>query len=448
MFMLLLLISMATDTKVSQLVQDIKALDEEEIPVKKELVHRITLLGMDSGLEDYTNLTQLTPGIAPTEAQLTFVGKQDPLGYRVVNLVAQDVIENWFEIVDGDSNKIKDKDKIAQDYSERTNLRALSQEHIANVRREGKSVIVDWERFALKDKTFKPVLPLEVFDIAHLEVIDSQTTGEPETIKVTKEFPSISRTFAVPIEFCYYSEYDSSLIPVYFDISIARNIAWSTGQTFFRYGQGFPVIKVPKDIPVDSESYQRVENQFKRMHKILGMILEGDMDLDFKGAVGTALDPTAYMKVIYERVAAGSGIPYSMLVGAPMGAKLSSETDQTDYWKLIKGEQSIRWKYFFQDIMTKGAKLPPDEKADWNVGFKHPQPSETDRLGQELLSEQVNQMKLSYMTVDEVRKLNKLPSMPEEEKEELSDNPDEEEEEDEGKGTVKKIIETVTRRGK
>jgi hypothetical protein len=160
------------------------------------------------------------------------------------------------------------------------------------------------------------------------------------------------------------------------------------------------------------------------------------MTLEFKGAAGTTLDPQPFFKSNLEQIAIATGIPQAKLVGAQAGAVTGSDVNMQDYFKVISriqnGEptrvirQVIRW-------LAESSQIPhlqvssdnKDKEATvgdfrrktvhnydvvWNSAFEL---SEVDKAKIALDNARANQIKLDYMTLDEVRGEEDLEPLPE-----------------------------------
>jgi hypothetical protein len=165
------------------------------------------------------------------------------------------------------------------------------------------------------------------------------------------------------------------------------------------------------------------------------------MDFEFKGASGATLNPEPFFETNTKQIAKATGFPKSILEGAEAGALTGSEKNDQQYYKRIAGLQvkyngAHRWVIdcLVESGQIGGAKAQADSKPigvmqrllrlkhnipavfadaveskkvdysiEWNSSFELDAEVEA-RIA--LLTEQANQIKLQYMTVDEVRTQN------------------------------------------
>jgi len=132
-------------------------------------------------------------------------------------------------------------------------------------------------------------------------------------------------------------------------------------------------------------------------------------------------------------------VPEPVLRGAQAGAVTGSEINQRQYFKVVSAiqtslEEIVRWviDHLAEARQIKGLPYLEDEKIsekmkrwirrdvqprlqpfkyeiEWVSAFEL---TELDQANAELLKEQANQVRLQYMTVDEVRKMNELEALP------------------------------------
>lgn len=355
----------------------------------------------------HQSVRAVTPGLTYDPTLLEFLAKQDPIGSRVCYGVAKDIIENWFEVVDNETeDPIEALNEQAQEWTEDANLRQMLVQLLFSERWGGYAILVDWTQVG----DYKPPFVLDVFDRTQYSIKEwNEDTGEPTVYEVTKKLGTKSRQILVPAKSVYHlstrgDRYEGSsvLLPIYYDLVTAYNLAYSIGQTFFRYGSGFPVVTYPQ--PIDDDVRDATETILQSFHAVTGWIEEGGATLRFAGVEGFALDPEKYMNPIIDRCSAGTGIPSQIIKGAEAGALASSQTNQTDYWKVIKGEQTLI-KWFIEDILTRSAGLPDDNT--WKIQWAHPQASALEEL-----EIQERELKLQRLEETPVLDPNNLPTQP------------------------------------
>ena len=208
----------------------------------------------------------------------------------------------------------------------------------------------------------------------------------------------------------------SVLEPIYDDLTILRNIRWGLGQTIFRFGSGFPHVKVKGAKKKDLEDLEAGQ-QFKNLQARTYFLSSDTTELEFKGAAGKALNPEPYYAPILENIAAGSGVPLAILRGAQAGALTGSEVNEREYFKLISDAQSRYEPAVRQliDALIECGQI----RYKWNVqrGYRIVwlgafEMSEQTKAAVELQKAQACDLKLGWMTVDEVRAEQDLKELP------------------------------------
>lgn len=349
----------------------------------------ITLIGVDSDTDVIDDVHKvfraITPATKLTQSLLLWLAEKGPIGHRITYLVATHVIHNWFNIVDPVTEvKIPELNLQVEEYAKRVDLRKWLIRWLYGERWGGWAIVVDWTKFKLEgNKILKPSFELEVFTRDTAEIIWDTKTFLPKAYKVTKTGGPNSRQIEVPADIVYHLTTrgsdpiigQSAIDPVGYDLITLFNLAYGTGQTFFRQGMGFPVYRI-KNAKISDPDKAVILNNFKNLHKSLGMVMKGDDDFDFKGAAGAVLDPEKYIGPIMKRVSAGSGVPKMVLEGAQAGALASSETDQLNLNEFNKGIQSLI-QNSIETLLEKSAGLPD---SGWKIKFNEPQLSRKEQL--------------------------------------------------------------------
>ena len=381
-----------------------------------------TVIGLDSHEDIISDthkiLRAITPSTILTWPLLLFFAEMDPIGFRITYQTASNVIYNWFTIVDPvTGEKLDDLETQKEAFDRTVDLRAILIRWLYGERWGGWSIVVDWARFPMPPNTIlAPSQSLEVFTRETATIVWDDETFLPRAYKVTKKGGSFSRVIEVPADIVYHLatrgddpiEGMSALQPVGYDLTSLINITWGAGQTFFRSGTGFPVYTVPKGNlkPADKAALQ---TQFKRIHTLMGMIIQGDHRLEFVGNKGTALNPEEYIDPVMKRISAGSGIPKMILEGAQAGALASGQTDQLNMNQFNKTIQSLI-THSLEDLLIGSAGFPDD---GWKIKFNDPQLSRLEQLDEEQKEIEVKSAKLDLERKENAKTTPKSPDKPE-----------------------------------
>lgn len=366
-----------------------------------------------------------------------FASTREPVGVRVTSHVATDIFDNWFTVTDVKGDKgDKDLNSKVQAVMEAFKVRQQLIRACDFERTYGTSVIVfgyDDEPDALM---LKEPLP---DDRAALNIMQLYAYSKPRLTQIFKVTETTDPRLGLPkayeinqnlaqsiiynwtrVEHCatrlrdhpFFGE--SSLDPIWDDMTVYRNVRWGVGQTMFRVGGGVPVIKL-KGTPAQVTAWQS-EGRFKNLHQRTYMVLGLEESFEFKGAQGSALNPTPYVEASIESISIGSNIPKVQLRGAQAGSLSGSETNLKEYFGFISSLQTL-WNPTVKNILHRFMETgqiettAEDVVITWNPSFKM---SEIDLARISLQNAMANKNMLSYMTIDEVRARDKLDPMEDE----------------------------------
>ncbi len=288
--------------------------------------------------------TVIKPGDPINYPLYEWYARNDPVSYRICYGVSRDIYENWFAITDKEGEVIEDLDNKAQEFTEEVNLSKLAIEYTFHERWGGYSLVVDWSRFP----NITPDQRFEAFGYNTVEITQDLETGNVTNYKVEVDLGDYVRFIDVDPEFTYKiatrTMFDklkgSPAIQAVFQTLVDFwHVRYSAGQAFARYGTGFPFFSSEESFaPEDLTAINYIIDNFDT---ITGLKLDNKIKFDFKGLQGQALDPQKYEAVFLNAISAGSFVPKSILTGSEQGAKLTSEIDQDDYFKFLRGEQEL-----------------------------------------------------------------------------------------------------------
>jgi hypothetical protein len=411
--------------------------------------------------------TELGAGFGDTitDDDRQFASEREPVANKLTYGVARDVFDKWFTIDDpsteGGDPKI---DEAVQNALTVLKAKEKLTKAVEYERIYGWSLIVgsfnDVSDVKSLEKPLRQGSQLKQIEAYPKTKVIAWTTDEkPNSLRFGE--PEIYMIYRGEGEYLYihYSRCfkvqtringSSVLNPVWDDLTCGRNIRWGAAQWMYRTGGGFPVIKFPLGTTIEQLEEWVDSSAFSNLMSRTYIGITGDMDFDFKGAAGSVLDPQPFFHTNLEQISAGSGIPEPMLRGAQAGALTGSEVNQQQYYKVISGiqaclESAIRWvidrlveagqvsllqqpiQYKISDKMRKWLKLdavprpePLKYVVTWVSAFEL---SELDEKRASLLEEQANEVRLKYMTKDEVRAMNDLNPLTEAQKKEMAPAP-------------------------
>ena len=383
-----------------------------------------------------------------------WTAQREPIAYRHTYTVAADIFDTWFrveEVAEKPDPLLNDR---AQQVLEELNARKVLIEATAYERIFGVSLIVGGfddaktaADLATEKKQGAKLLQIEPY--SKLQI----SSEEKNKDKTSRRFglvdyyvldrgsgiEKIRVHYSRVIRFATRPREQSVLDVMWDDMTIAKNERWSMGQTLFRYGPGFPVFTAKN---AKGTKLQKIKEDIKdNWTAWTGFVTNEELTVEFKGASGAALNPTPYYEPIFDNLSLATSTPSAMLKGANAGALTGSEVNVRDYFKYISTQQSLLEPYGWQlldwlfesgQIQAKQAVMgdsataklkrnvmhwlnldqateAPEYKITWNSGYED---TEREKATVQVLKEQINQIKLRYMLIDEIRAENGLEKLP------------------------------------
>jgi len=129
-------------------------------------------------------------------------------------------------------------------------------------------------------------------------------------------------------------------------ICIGFNIDLGTGEAFFRWGPGHPVITTPfNDVAQLKQFMDEIGSPNRRTWHAL---LDG-MDLKFAGVASSSMNFSGGKETsVYDEVSIGTGIPRPIIKGEVAGVQTGSEVNERTYWGILRTKQfaynEVIWK--------------------------------------------------------------------------------------------------------
>jgi hypothetical protein len=357
-------------------------------------------------------------GDSITDSDREWAVTREPVAHRVTYMVADDVFDKWFTVDDpktegGDP----DLDRKIQTELRRLEAQSVLSNALALERTYGWSLLIG--AFSDARSTSDLVKPLIVGSV----LTDLAVYPKTKVTSVERDRDPESELFGEPIIYnvdrgsgrrlrVHYTRTISIqtrptglsvLDPVWDDLTNLRNIRWGMGQTIYRYGSGFPVITLNGKTLDQIQAYLD-SGYFSNLMSRTYLLKNDQIDIDFKGVAGSALNPEPYYRAVLENLSAGTGIPEAVLRGAQAGAVSGSEVNEREYFKVVSSVQSKVEPYVRQLVswvLNQAGVGVEDFEINWRGGFE---PSDHDKAATELLHQQARQIEETYKTLDEVRK--------------------------------------------
>jgi hypothetical protein len=206
----------------------------------------------------------------------------------------------------------------------------------------------------------------------------------------------------------------SALEILYSDLTAYRNAREQVVHALKTHAAGFA------DIKLNGNKNINQLNDFKNQHLLDNLdgrsyfLHDKNSRIEWIGAKGKALDPSAYMDVSLESLSCGSRIPVSHLRGATAGTLAGSEVNDREYWGAIAMQQSLLeqviWELIDKLIETNQIQKVEDYNLVWPSGFEI---SDQTAAEIELKKAQAKKIQLSWKSIDEIRAEEGLDPLPE-----------------------------------
>lgn len=319
------------------------------------------------------NSTVIKPGDPINYPLYEWYARNDPVSYRICYGVSRDIYENWFAITDKEGKVIEDLDKKVQDFNEEVNLSKLAIEYTFHERWGGYSLVVDWSKFPNNT----PDQRFEAFGYNNVQIKQVPMSAVVENYKVEIDMGDFVRFVDVDPKFTYKiatrTMFDKlrgspAIQPVFQTLVDLWHVRYSAGQAFARYGTGFPHFESEEAFSdADNTAINSIIDNFDT---ITGIKTDNKIKFNFKGLAGVALDPQKYEAVFLNAISAGSFVPKSILTGSEQGAKLTSEIDQDDYFKFLRGEQELLDDFLRQILVGSGIL---EDSNEWKITWLKPE---------------------------------------------------------------------------
>jgi len=348
------------------------------------------------------------------------VAEEDPIARGIVGNMAENVFDDWIVIVDENGEEHKDNRKIQRDFR-RLNAPYVLTQALKAERGQGHCYI-----FVGKEKLNQDVIvPGNMRRIANLDyltpsdtdVIEWDKWGMPETleIKVLTNAGESGQTTVrkkIKVKDCILlrtNPYDRThrgrpaTYGCWDALVFARHILYSISSYLMIIGLGAFIAYVKGK--VDDEVVAAIQIELNKMSVTRGLVLSNKIydRVVWEGASGGAMDFSSIFTILYNKISSATGIPTDILRGMNAGQIAGAETNIKSLYQTLNRIQKSVEPAIRELIRRLG--YSDDYLIVWNVRYAHDREEES-RI--DYLDSQSMVVRLQYMTIDEVRKLNKL----------------------------------------
>ena len=368
----------------------------------------------------------MTYGGNATDAQRVFASKHEPVAGFIVLKVGSDIWKNWFKIDDSRTGGPDPKlNEAVQAQLTLLNARDVFKKMTVYERLFGWSVIVlglpgEYES-PIEVDSRKGLAAMAAYPPSAIGTVEEGKTPEDERYELPEYYVFNNTGGKTRVHWSRIELFSTRLLDhkwkglgvldlVMDDILVLRNMKWGMGQTIYRYGSGFPDVSKP-DWSQDDIDAWIAEGYMEDIHSRSGFAHDSEMNLEFKGVAGVALNPKNYYDPILENISIGSGgIPVTVLRGAQAGALTGSELNDQQYWSVVAAAQTDYEPGIKRilDIILRDLNEESNYVVNWVPGFEV---SEKTKAETELLQVRTKTERLRYMTPNEVRTLDPPPEV-------------------------------------
>ncbi len=326
-----------------------------------------------------------------TNDQLIAAYRNNGIGRKLVNKIASDTFDNWFNVISDNENLIIEVNEIFSSKKRWSN--------------PGDNV-----RFGLK-KTLKEVNKIGMVEGYALLMLGYSDDGEledevknPRSLDYLSIIPR-SKIKKLLIDQDIGSEHYGGIIgakvklgtgpaievhasrfiyrpvnqygndpegigfmrPAYNYLVVLDNVIWSTGQSFYRNAAGFLHFIKKKG---KSTAMKKIKAQAKNTNALTAWVSDESTEIKDVGVKKSALNPMPYLEVAVFAVSTSFDIPAQIVIGTAAGAVTGSETNLDDYYSDISSKQDIEQTPVIEELITILQDTGQVTKGDFNIEWK------------------------------------------------------------------------------
>ena len=345
------------------------------------------------------------------------VANKDPLAKYIVYKLAENALDDWFKFVDKDGNEI-----MLDVQRELTMLDAKKHltQALAAERWGGHSwLFCGKNRYIPKTREGGRIASLMRFTRLDCVVYEYDEMGNPKTMEITVnvgrgQYTQYEEKIKIPAEDMQLwntrpigrgYEGHSALEAVWDMLVYLRELYDSMTWYDRKIGQGLFVITSKVGIPDDLKS--NMDTSFQDVSNRRSFVADGALieNMEFIGPAANATDFEAHIDACLKLVAAGTGIPKDVLIGATAGAITGSETNiKSLFVTLNQIQTSIEWN--IRDLVRRMGFANEDYGIAWNARYAH---DEEEQSKINMNDAQTLAIRSNWLTINELRDVEGLP---------------------------------------
>jgi hypothetical protein len=356
-------------------------------------------------------------------AHVAKVARQDPIAARIVYMVAEKAIDDWFIIRTEDGEEHPDNREIQREFK-RLRAKHYVIMSVAGERWGGHTwlQVINEKRTLTIDTEDSEQAPLRIAGLdfwtpEHATVYKyNEVNGAPETIKVTFQVGvavenTIPKEEFIPAKdmilfrtrpFDRSHEGRGVLDAVWDYLVYLRYLFHAVTWYAMKVGLGVFHAKVRK---LTKEKKAAMEAGMQDLSAKRFFLYDTDVEeLGFIGASGGAINFDVYIDAILDEIAAGTDIPKVVLTGQEQGNISGGEAIEKALYSTINSIQQAIDPYI-REIILRMHYDDSDMILDWNTRYAHDEKEEAE-IEVSHVSAQV--ARLQYYKMNEVRELDGL----------------------------------------
>lgn len=345
------------------------------------------------------------------------VATMDPVANYITYKIADNVFDDWFKFVD------KDGKEIMLDVQKELRLlgaHKILPQALGMERTFGYSYIYTGKNRRIpKTREGGRIATIHAFSPLECVVYEYDEVGRPKTMELTVsrgvgQYTAIDEKITLPSEdFIYMNTRPigrsekgrSSLLNVWDMLTYLRYETHS--MSFYDTKIGLGVFTAYINGEVSEAMQSRIDSiaediSIKRMLSFDKEVID---ELKFVGPDSNATDFVEHIYAILKLIAAGTGIPYEILIGATAGAITGSETNIKALYEVLHQIQRSVEEYI-RDLIKRMGYTRDDYYIEWNVQFAH---DEEEQSKIAMNKAQTLAIRSQWLTINEIRSEEGLP---------------------------------------
>ena len=360
--------------------------------------------------------------------QLIAAYKGNGIGRKLVNKIASDTFDNWFNVISDNEKLITDVNLIFSSKKRWSNpgddVRLGLKKTLKEIDKigmvEGCALLMlgysddgglEEEVINPKSLDYLSIIPRSTVR----KLLIEQESGSEHYGEIIGAMVKLGTGPAVKIHasrFIYkpVNQYGNDpegigfMRPAYNYLVVLDNVIWSTGQAFYRNAAGFLHFIKKKG---KSAAMKAIKTQAKNTNALTAWVSDESTEIKDVGVKKSALNPEPYLNVAVFAVSTSFDIPAQIVIGTAAGAVTGSETNLDDYYSDISSKQDIEQTPTIEELIIILQGTNQIAQGEFNIEWKplkeldEKKQAETEKIKAE--TEKIR-IEAGIITPEEIRK--------------------------------------------